>query len=193
MQQLERRPAVANARSILGAGIAPRSRLVIDWNNPDLLTNGWYSADAYSYNSPNPEFAWDGMVVFSRTGHGTMIAWSHDLVGTAPVEQWMRTIHKHNDGAATYGPWVGTGAASGTPSGIAGIAFPGSQMSNTTTVTFPVPFPIGTVPNVTATHVGGGGMSIGCYNVGRTGFMMQGWYSVSALNSTYPVAWHAML
>lgn len=103
---LERRGGIASPRALLGNGIGPMATRTVDWNSNDTLLNGWYFSDALSINSPNPTYAWLGMVIASYPGHGLQVVWSHNLAAPSAVLNYVRQYHRHaSENVAEFTAW----------------------------------------------------------------------------------------
>lgn len=105
---LERRRGVSNIEQHLGNGISPYARLLIDWNDPTALQNGWYYTDTPALNSPDPLYGWIGEVITTPMGHGIMRIFPHSSTLTLPTPFW-RQFHNHPTEPTeltAYGSWI---------------------------------------------------------------------------------------
>jgi hypothetical protein len=90
----ERRPAAASLNARFGPAVGQRALKVADWNDPEMLSNGWYSADTFSINSPDPDYRWLGTCVVDPYGRGVQELWSHGhivTVGAVREFDWPET------------------------------------------------------------------------------------------------------
>lgn len=81
-----------------------------------------------------------------------------------------------------------TAGGRATQSGRATVVFAAAQ-SATLAVTFPVPYPAGSTPNVTVNHVGSGAMGANPDAITNTGFTISAFYNPGALTGTFPFTW----
>lgn len=73
----ERRPNPANLNARFGPAISQRAMKVADWNDVEILRNGWFSSESFSINSPDPDTGWMGTCIVRPDGTGIQELWSH--------------------------------------------------------------------------------------------------------------------
>jgi hypothetical protein len=75
-------------------------------------------------------------------------------------------------------------------SGRKNVTFTASKAA-TATVTFPIPYPAGSTPNVTVSYVGTDALFANATSISPTGFTIAAYHIPAAITNTLPFSWIA--
>jgi hypothetical protein len=99
----ERRPRVTTAADILGPGFGPTATPLLDWNAEEARFNGFFYSEGDATNAPHDDaMLWMGTVI-STGHHAIQVVYSH---GDGPIEQWMRSVHIHENNLPSFTAWA---------------------------------------------------------------------------------------
>jgi len=114
--RLKRRPNPPDLSATLGPGITGQAIEVIDWNDDDYLTNGWFFSDPPAKHAPVDEQSFIGTAISKDDGGGFQLLYQfvEDPDVDTP-ELWIRTWIADDDETPGFsdwfqwGDWVGGG------------------------------------------------------------------------------------